>query len=659
MIDWQTALAQFHFLRPWWLLGIPAVLLLALWLKKERAAGGEWRNVIAPPLLELLLDRDGRGPDLRPWVILGGLIASLALAGPTWSKQPVPLHEREQALVVLFDLSPSMLATDLTPDRLTRARLKTIDLLKGYDEGSAALVAYAGDAHLVTPMTTDTNTLISQLPVLHPDVMPVAGSNPEAALRMGLELAMNAGHRSGDVLLITDGVTQQARRNLLGILGNFPDFRLSILGAGTAEGAPIPRDEQGFARNSRGEIVVAKLRPEILRGLAQNTGGTYSTITGTDRDIRTLLDPITSRTTRKARELERQLDVWEDRGPWLALALLPLAALMFRRGIVLVLVLAPLTWSPPSHAGFWDNLWWTPDQRGKRALDRGDPERAREQFRDPAWRGIAANRAGDHVAAAEAFSGLDSADAHYNRGNALARAGRLEEALKAYDRALEKAPGMEDATHNRKLVASLLERKNEQHQDREQKDRKDSGGGSDKRQRQPQRQQQGQGDQQSRGNEGRSAGKNQPDSQSRNQGANRKNSAKPGEDSGVDNPGNRPEPRSGTAEPSRNEPSSSPSPDERGREASDSEQRRPSAATPKPQSQSGDEPQRDVPAGAAGGDRTLSREEQQNAEQWLRRVPDDPGGLLRRKFEYESRRRFREEGGAPSSPPDNRAEERW
>src|SRR5690606_32279701 len=194
-----------------------------------------------------------------------------------------------------------------------------------------------------------------------------------------------------------------------------------ILGVGTDEGAPIPLNEYGFARDSGGGIVIAQLRSDELEGLAQRAGGVYHRITGTDADIRALLTPIVERSGNQARELERNLDIWKDQGFWLVLLLLPLAALMFRKGLIVALVLLPLSYMPDSHAGFWDDLWLTPDQQGARALAQGDPKSAQQLFTDPAWQGIAASRAGNNDQAAKIFPQLQSADAHYNRGNALAR----------------------------------------------------------------------------------------------------------------------------------------------------------------------------------------------------------------------------------------------
>src|SRR5690606_26542419 len=209
MAEWLAPLADFHFLRPLWLLALVPLTAL-LWLAhRHRERGGPWRRVIAPALLPLLVgDGDGptsRGRRLGAAMAAASLLACVALAGPTWERIPLPANKQNSALVILFDLSPSMLAEDLKPNRLTRARLKTIDLLNRHREGSVALVAWAGDAHVVAPLTEDAGTLIALLPALEPDIMPEAGSNPELALEKGLVLAMNGGHLAGDILFVTDG----------------------------------------------------------------------------------------------------------------------------------------------------------------------------------------------------------------------------------------------------------------------------------------------------------------------------------------------------------------------------------------------------------------------------------------------------------------------
>lgn len=637
MAEIMAMVAQFHFLRPWWWLGLIPLVALYWLLRRERNAGGEWAKVIAPELLPFLVTRgQGAGVNLKPWVLAAGLLAITALAGPAWSKKAASVHRQEQPLIILFDLSPSMLASDIKPDRLTRARLKTIDLLNAYREGTAALIAYSGDAHVVTPLTDDTNTIITQLPVLHPAIMPSAGSNGEAAIAKAFELAANAGHKEGDLLLITDGVTPDARENMHALLRDHPGFRLSILGVGTDEGAPIPLNEQGFARDGQGSIVIARLGSGELRSLAEHAGGVYQGLTGTDADIQALLGPISSRFGGEARELERDVDIWEDQGVWITLLLLPLGALLFRRELFLCLLILPVVHSPETQASFWSDLWWTRDQQGARALEEGRAEEARVLFEDSQWKGIAAHRAGDHRAAAQAFAESSSADSHYNRGNALAQAGKLDEAIAAYDEALKRQPDMEDAIFNRSLVEAM-KKQQQQQQGQNGKPRNPENG-------------------QDAGNPD-SAGGPQDEEQAQPEASSGENTGASPPDTGGDDSAQQDAHSSSNGDMQEQPANASP---EHTPQAS-GETPEPAAASPGEKSQA-DESQTSLADEGSASDHLNKEhldEERQNAEQWLRRVPDDPGGLLRNKFEFEARQRFREESSNPRLPPGSYSEERW
>ncbi|MAT50044.1 MAG: hypothetical protein CMK32_02540 [Porticoccaceae bacterium] len=662
MTEWLAGIEQFHFLRPWWLLAFPLCCLLAWRLTHISAARGNWSKVIAPALLPLLVKAGKDGQRLsRSGLILAGLLASVALAGPTWEKVPLPAHKKDSALVILFDLSPSMLASDLKPDRLTRARLKTIDLLNTYREGSVALVAYSGDAHVVTPVTDDNATLIALLPSLHPDIMPVAGSRPEQALERGLELAMNAGFLEGELLFVTDGMTREAIENIHSTLRSFPNFRLSILGVGTEDGAPVPLGEQGFARDSQGGIVIASLNSRELEGLATRNGGGFTPLTATDADIRYLSDQLGQRINTDTVALDRTMDTWQDQGYWLALLLVPFAIAAFRKGLLALVLVTPLIYSPDSRAEWWQDLWSTPDQQAYRALENHQPEQAASLFEDDQWRGIAQYRSENYEAAAGAFDGAQNADGHYNQGNALARSGQLAEAIDAYEKALEANPDMDDARHNKAIVEQMLRDQNRQDNaqsggdkapsgDQENSQSPEDGKPSDSGD-------QGEGQDQS----GADGEQNQPDpgetdAQDR--------SGDPGDNSGDsrESSGQQPEQPAGAA----------------GQTDSDLQNQSEDDGTPnrnqgRENSGKADE-QDDLQPGAAGNGKTpaqdtddvqpvagdeMSDAENEALQQWLRRVPDDPGGLLRRKFDYESRQRFRNQPQRAPGPPDTFSEERW
>ena len=201
----------FHLMRPEWLWSLVPALLLGVLLWRSRGRNGSWTNVIAPDLLSHLVGTQAgaRGPNLLPLVLLGWMLAAFAVSGPSWQKLPQPVHQKQDALVLVLDLSYSMKSGDLAPSRIDRARQKLLDLLKLRREGQTGLIAYAGDAHIVTPLTDDTPTIANLLPALNPDMMPVPGSDPAAAVAQAVELLHSAGIREGRVVFINEGISER------------------------------------------------------------------------------------------------------------------------------------------------------------------------------------------------------------------------------------------------------------------------------------------------------------------------------------------------------------------------------------------------------------------------------------------------------------------
>jgi Ca-activated chloride channel family protein len=416
-----------------------------------------------------------------------------------------------------------------------------------------------------------------------------------------------------------------ARRNIRTQLQDTP-YRLSILGVGTDEGAPIPSGQSGFARDRQNNIIIARLNGGELQQLAHQTGGRYHRITNDNRDLDWLLSQP-SALEQQSREVERQFDNWYDRGHWLVLLLLPLALYCFRRGVLMALLLCgPLLTLYPgtSHAFSWSDLWLTSDQQAQRELEQGNAEQAAQRFETPEWKGSAQYRAGDYEGAVDTFAKLDTPQAHYNRGNALAQAGRLDEALSAYDQALQYNPDWEDANFNRALVEQLLQQQEQQ-------------GGDEGDQQDSDENQQGDGDSQPQDSEDNRDGKPGDQDTSRGQ--------DPQDDPLAPEPSaDKPEPSADKSEPSADE-------------AQDSEQQ-----NDKDQRNSGDG--EELPAEAELSEELqdaedLGEEERQALEQWLRRVPDDPGGLLRRKFEYQHQQQRLQRMRGNWQPPAPDSEERW
>lgn len=593
-------MADLHWLRPeflWLLLLIP----LLGWLSWHKlAAVGEWRKVIDPALLPYLSDNTQSGS--RTWIsaLMSILltIAVIAASGPSFTKMDVPVFQRSNALVLVLDLSASMLAKDVQPSRIQRARQKILDILKARNEGVTALIAFAGDAHIVTPLTDDVDTIENLLPALSPEMMPVPGADAEAALNLAAELLGAAGLRNGHILLLTDGMPKFDPASVSTALAD-AGASLAILGMGTPAGAPIPLPSGGFLRDESGEIVVPTLDTTALANNASALNGRYQTVALDDSDITDLAEPTLEDDTELA--LDRKTDTWQDQGYWLAIVvaigLLPL----FRRGALAIALLAVLALPQESFAQTFDDLWQTPDQQGARALENGDAATASTLFENPAWKGVAAFEAQDFQTAAQSFAESGDADGLYNTGNALMQAGDYASALRAYEASLAEKPDQEDALKNAELARKLLE---QQQQEQEQNSSGENSDPSDGSNEQDQEGEGGEGDQNQDSNEqesdgdSKSSSDNQSDSQENQEGQ---------PDSSTPSTGN----------------------------AEDQEPQQQDSET-----QPGEDPlEQQTQEQMAKFNEAL--EKQQQLEQWLRKVPDDPGGLLQRKFRYQSVQRMR------------------
>jgi len=570
---------EFHFLRPWWL----AILPIGLWLgwRLTRSAGlaGRWRRLVDRALQPYVLAGAEGTLRERRVVLAAAAVAwtltALALAGPTWERQPVPALRSDEALVVVLDLSRSMDAADVEPSRLARAKLKLLGLLERRESGQTGLVVFSGHAFAVSPLTTDTRNIASLATSLTTDIMPSRGSYPEAGLRKGAQLLEQAGVGRGELLLMSDTEVSTVTESVVEGL-RLDGHTVHVLAVGTPEGAPIAVPGGGFLTDAGGQVVVPQVDVRGLRRLALIGGGRFTSLTPDDQDLDTIFAGATDEAGRAldadAEDPLYQSDLWRDQGLWLVLLLLPLVALAFRRGWIVVWGLWLMLPVPRADALEWADLWSRPDQRGARAYEAEDHDRAAELFVDPNWSAAALYRGGEFAQSAEQLSAIDTAQGHYNRGNALARAGELAPAIQAYDRALEFEPAHADALFNRDLLLQ---------------------------QSPPESDGQEQGEQ------------NQEDSDEQGQQSESQQAASQSSD-----------------ETEAADPESMSSEDS---EASESSQ-----ASSQSQNADPNAPEEFDPLPTPGELEEWASE--QAADQWLRRIPEDPGGLLRRKFLFQYQR---------------------
>lgn len=604
----MNELANFHFLRPEWLwLLVPLLVVLVLGLRRSNS--GDWQSQVDRELLPYLLEGDTQSPryGVIGMLALGGLLAIGAMAGPAWRELPQPLFRNQAGIVVALDLSRSMNATDLKPDRISRARFKISDIISAWPDGQIALLVYAADAFTVTPLTDDRSTLTLQLPALDIDLMPAQGSNPLAAISLARQLLHQAGLVNGQIWLLTDGLPDSSDIDqLVEASGDYP---VSVLGIGTPDGAPIATGN-GFLTDNHGNIVLPKLDESPLKQLAASSGGRYARLKADNRDIDHLLGGArlggTLDQIAGEEQEDRRADLWQEEGPWLLLPLLALAALAFRRGYMVVL-LAVMVTPPPASAVTWQQLWQTPDQQAQQAFDRGDNASAIELFKDPAWQAAARYRQGDFEGAATALADQEDTTSTYNRGNAKAQLGDYQGALADYDRVLEQEPDNEDARFNRDLVQKALEEQQQQQDP-------SSGESGDQQKNDGANEDSSPGDQSGDPNDDRGDDQNETDSESENQSD---------------------EDDESSADP-KNDPSA-----EQDDKSDDAQDKQSEADQAQPADEAGRQPDAESAATPADSLPPMDDETRQATEQWLRRIPDDPGGLLRRKFQYQYQRRER------------------
>ncbi len=600
-------LSALHFLRPEWLwalLALPLILALAVYRQRRSDA---WRQAVDAHLLPHLLAAGAKRRVRLPWaLLLGWTLASLAMAGPSWRQQAQPMFQASAPLLVVLDLSSRITATDLPPSRLLQARAKVGELLRARQGGQVGLVVYADDAYTVAPLTDDGSNVALYLDALSPDVMPRDGQRADRGIDWATRLMRQIGALQGQILLVSDQADSEAA--LAAAQARSLGLQVSVLGLGTPAGAAY--------RDGNGQIRQAALDEGSLRAVATAGGGRYARISADDSDLRVLgvLDARDGTAAQRPGEGKQ----WRDEGFWLLPPVMLLALLAFRRRAVLAAVLAVglLPWmndaqaqapATPVSQPAQGTLWKRSDQLQHQRLAEG----------------VQAYRRGDFATARRQFEGIDSDAGWYNLANTLAREGNYDDAIAAYDRALALHPGMADAVANRAVVDAARKRR-------------PSGGG------------QGQ-DQQKPPQNGQQKQPQGPQGQQNPQGQPKQGQQQPGQSQPPS--GQQGQPKAGD-----NNAQSEPQPGERGR---DGQQAPPQVEDAKAQAQADEQQRRRMQqamqqaregeAGKGGkpvpggeGRTPRQREEQQAVEAWMRRVPDDPGALLRAKFQLENERRKRE-----------------
>jgi Ca-activated chloride channel family protein len=589
-------LGAVHWMRPHWLWALALLPLLAIGWRARQRRHSAWRDAVDPHLLAHLLDAPQARASVWPWLaMLASALAIAALAGPSWHRASQPQWQDKSPLVIALDLSTATLANDLPPSRLLQARAKIAQLLRERAGGEIGLIAFADDAYTVAPLTDDVQNVAVFLDALAPDIMPVDGSRADRAIAWSARLLRQAGFRRGDILLLTDHADGDARASASSAARE--GYRVSVLGMGTPTGAAY--------RDSDGQLHHAQLDASSLQRVTSSGDGAYAPLNADESDLRELGLLKPQQADAMAAEGSKSL-AWVDDGYWLLPPLLLLGVFAFRRGrpLALLLLCLSLPWQP-ARAAVKD--WWLrPDQQAHARIEHG----------------AQAYRKGNYAAAQSLWRDLRDPDAAYDLGNALAKQGDYDQAIAAYDEALNLRPGMPDALANKRAVEAARRR------------RSMSGAGS----------KQSRNHQQQNGQQHQRTGQQQSGQQQNGQQQNGQQQA------------GQPPPL----------PQSQPSQQQNSQQQSSQQAQRPATAQ-QPQSTSAGDAARQRAADAAQRQRIqqalqqarkgegvrdspaikqvtrAERERRLSDQAWLQRVPDDPGGLLRAKFRLEYERR--QQGG--------------
>ena len=456
--DWD-ALAHFHFLRPYFaLLVVPWALMF--FMQRQRANESErFGGIIAPHLLQHLRLRRVATSWFNPRSVttVFALLTLIMLMGPTWRQQPSPLHEDEAALVIVLDLSASMQQRDVQPSRLARAKQKVGDLLALRPGKRAALIVYAGSAHTLLSLTTDSEILKHYLAATELAIMPRDGKLPEYVLPE-IDRVLRQNEAPATVVWFTDGPSE-ATAAAFETYFEERSHQLLIVGVGS----------------EATETTSVPLAVKALEEIASDSGGHYVALTVDDRDMRRINRKIDDHyVIRQDSALP-----WHDSGYWLLLPATALFLLWFRRGWTLTwsVLLLPVVLAAPVPGAFaqdaadntptaatannalqwFADLWLTPDQQGRLLLELGNYEAAAKRFDNPLWKGVAYYYAEQFMLAAEYFSRSASGTARFNEANARAHARDYLRAIARYDQLLANEAGFAGAEENRKRVQALVD----------------------------------------------------------------------------------------------------------------------------------------------------------------------------------------------------------
>lgn len=433
----EEFISNFHFLRPWYLLLLILSALFYWRYFKGLKNKSSWEGICDKKLLDFLLikgsSKQRKAIAYLAFVGIVGIV--LAISGPSWQKKEIPSLTPENPVMLLLNLSTDMAQKDLTPNRLTRAKFEISDLLKLLHNVQAGLIVYSSEPFLISPITDDLKLLENLLPAIEFNIMPTNGDRLDRAIALAIEKFKNASYSNGNIIIFTSDIGER--------------FDLAL-------------EEAKKAQSENYTISVVAVTAddaEKLKLIAQNGGGIFTNINANDQDIEKIAVEISKNINDELKLSENLRSTWEDYGYYLIIIPLLCCLYFFRKGIAVIILL--MSNFSQAQAGFFINN----NQEGLKAYNNQDYTTAVQKFEDAKWKAAALYKAGDYEKALQEFGKVSDLTALYNQGNALAKAGKTEEAIKKYEEVLKLDEKHEDAKFN---LEYLKQQQEEQQQDQQQ-----------------------------------------------------------------------------------------------------------------------------------------------------------------------------------------------
>ncbi len=446
-INWE----DFHFVRPEYLwIGIPAVFVIILGFLFYKQSNS-WKKNIAKHLLPYVVQKgtSWKSRLIHLSVLLMFALGFVGFLGPTWDQIKTPAKKIESQFVIALDLSQSMLATDISPTRLERAKFKIHDLLDANPRAETSLLVFAGSTHTAIPFTTDYKIITDQLDGLKPRMMPIKGTGFNVLFNK-IDSLFIENKAEGKLLLITDDLADLSIEKVSTFIQR-NNVQIYIYPFATQIGTIIPLTKE-----------LSILDQEKLNSLNAFEKVAVLDMTLDNSDVKDLALAISDDIVFDDKSEEEE-ENWQDRGYWFIFPLAFLFLFSFRKGWSLNILIITLTLSSCSEQTKektrefeFKDLLYTQAYQAQKEFDSGNYSEAAKGFEDPVRKGVAYFKAGDYISARIAFERDSTNMGLYNLGLTYAKLGELEKSREIFEQVLKRDPSNKNASSNLQHIITAI-----------------------------------------------------------------------------------------------------------------------------------------------------------------------------------------------------------